>query len=138
MANICPFLLKIWKFLKIHCAILGQIYYFPSAQWGRFIFNLKNNHPCIFLSWEVPPYDFYTHICFSVVTHNDDICVIWILDCGDMLNNFCADLNLYNFSNILTFIKCQSWPLQNCLINMKNCFAKCWETCFFTEKLPTT
>ena len=45
MAYICPFLLKIWKFLKIHRTILGQIYYFPSAQWGRFIFNLKNNHP---------------------------------------------------------------------------------------------
>ena len=28
--------------------ILGQLYYFPSAQLGRFIFNLKNNHPCLF------------------------------------------------------------------------------------------
>ena len=46
MANIYPFLLRIWKFLKIHCAILGQIYYFLFAQWGRFIFNVKNNHPC--------------------------------------------------------------------------------------------
>ena len=45
MAYICPFLLKIWKFLNIHRTILGQIYYFPSVQWGRFIFDLKNNHP---------------------------------------------------------------------------------------------
>ena len=28
MAYTCPFLLKIWKFLKIHRAILGRIYYF--------------------------------------------------------------------------------------------------------------
>ena len=46
MAYICPFLSKIWKFLKIHRAILGQIYYFLFAQWSRFIFNVKNNHPC--------------------------------------------------------------------------------------------
>ena len=30
----------------------------------------------IFISWEVPPYDFYTHICYAVVTLNDDICVL--------------------------------------------------------------
>ena len=53
MAYICPFLLKIWKFLKIHHAILGQIYYFPSAQWDRFIFNMKNNHPWI-VGWSTP------------------------------------------------------------------------------------
>ena len=42
-----------WKFLKIHSAILGQIYYFLFAQWGRFIFNVKNNHPWLLLYWRM-------------------------------------------------------------------------------------
>ena len=50
-------LLKIWKFLNIHRTILGQIYYFPSVQWGRFIFDLKNNHP-----WKIHNFFFFEWI----------------------------------------------------------------------------
>ena len=107
MAYICPFLLKIWKFLKIHHAILGQIYYFPSAQWDRFIFNMKNNHPWI-VGWSTP------------LLWQDNISV-WlnILMLWHTRHNL---LYLYKFSWIFLFI---SVPLPN--YQFQNILF-CWKT----------
>ena len=67
-ADICKCCLVCCCLSRFVCWICGWLWLWLCLQ----IFQLQ---VYIFISWEVPPYDFYTHICFSVITHNDDICV---------------------------------------------------------------